>query len=76
MYYDEFIGGFYMYETMTLDSNTIIIRSDNKKELSDIIEFISKRDKEKNIETLLKLASENRKRVKNYKFSREECYDR
>jgi hypothetical protein len=76
MCYNEFIGGFYMYETMALDSNTIIIKSDNKKELSDIIEFISKKDKEKNIEALLKLASENRKRVKNYKFSRDECYDR
>jgi hypothetical protein len=29
-----------MYETMTLDSNTIIIKSDNKKELSDIMAFI------------------------------------
>jgi hypothetical protein len=76
MYYDDFIGGFYMYEAMTLDANTIIIKSDNKKELSDVIEFISKKDKEKNMETLLKLASENRKRVKDYKFSREECYDK
>jgi hypothetical protein len=65
-----------MYETMTLDSNTIIVKSDSKKELSDIIEFISKKDKEKNMEALLKLASENRKRVENYKFSREECYAR
>jgi hypothetical protein len=65
-----------MYETMTLDSNTIIIKADNKGELSAIIEFISKKDKEKNMETLIKLASENRKRVKNYKFDREECYDR
>jgi hypothetical protein len=65
-----------MYETMTLDSNTIIVKSDSKKELSDIIEFISKRDNEKNMEALLRLASESRKRVKNYKFSREECYER
>jgi hypothetical protein len=65
-----------MYETMTLDSNTIIIKSDNKRELSDIIEFISKKDKERNMEALLKLASKNRKRVKNYKFNREECYGR
>ena len=65
-----------MHETMTLDSNTIIVKSDSKKELSDIIEFISKKDKEKNMEALLKMASENRKRVKNYKFSRRECYDR
>jgi hypothetical protein len=65
-----------MYETMTLDSNTIIIKSDNKRELSDVIEFISKKDKEKTMEALLKTASENRRRVKNYKFNREECYDR
>jgi hypothetical protein len=65
-----------MYETMALDSNTLIVKSDNKKELSDIIEFISKKDKEKNLETLLNLASKNRKRVKNYRFNREECYDR
>jgi predicted HAD superfamily phosphohydrolase len=66
----------FMYETMSLDSNTIIVKSDNKKELSDIVEFISKKGKEKNMEALLKLAAENRKRVKNYKFVRGECYDR
>jgi hypothetical protein len=65
-----------MYETMALDSNTIIVKSNNKEELSDIMDFISKKDKEKNMEALLKLASKNRKRVKNYKFNREECYDR
>jgi hypothetical protein len=65
-----------MYEAMTLDPNTIIIKSDNKKELSDIIDFISKKDKEKNMEALLKLAAENRKIIKNYKFNREECYVR
>jgi hypothetical protein len=65
-----------MYETMTLDSNTIIIKSNDKKELSDIMAFILKKDKEENMETLLRLASKNRKRVKNYKFNREECYDR
>ena len=65
-----------MYETMTLNPNTIIVKSDNKKELSDIIDFISQRGREKNMEALLKLASKNRKIVKNYKFNREECYDR
>ena len=66
-----------MYEAMTLAPNAIIIKSDNRKELSDIIDFISKKDKEENVETLLKLAAENRKNrkiIKNYKFNREECY--
>jgi hypothetical protein len=65
-----------MYETMALDSNTIIIKSDSKKELSDIIEFILEKNNEKNMGELLRLASESRKRVKNYKFRREECYER
>jgi hypothetical protein len=65
-----------MYETMTLDSNTIIIKSNDKQELSDIMAFVLKKDKKENMEALLRLASENRKRVKNYKFNREECYDR
>jgi hypothetical protein len=43
---------------------------------SDIIEFISKKDKEKSMSALLKSAADNRKRVENYKFSREECYDK
>jgi hypothetical protein len=35
-----------------------------------MMDFILKKDKEKSMEVLLKLASENRKRVKNYKFNR------
>ena len=65
-----------MYEAITLDPNTIIIKSDNRKELDDIINFISRKDKEKNMEALLKLAAENRKIIKNYTFNREECYVR
>ena len=65
-----------MYETMALDSKTIIIKSDNERELSEIIDFISKRDKEKNIKSFLKFVSDNRKVIKDYKFNREECYDR
>ena len=65
-----------MYETMALDSKTIIIKSDNERELSEIIDFISKKDKEKNIKSFLKFVSDNRKVIKDYKFNREECYDR
>ena len=67
---------YYMYETLTLDSKTLIIKSDNEQELSDIIDFVSRRDKEKNIDSLLKFAAQNRKIVKNYKFNRLECYER
>jgi hypothetical protein len=64
-----------MYETMTLNPATIIIKSDDKHELSEIIAFITRKDKEQNMESLLKLASENRKRINNYKFNRDECYE-
>ncbi|MDR3237570.1 MAG: hypothetical protein LBT84_03620 [Spirochaetia bacterium] len=63
-----------MYETITLDPKTLIIKSDNESELSEIIDFISKKGKEETIKELLKFASENRKIVKNYKFNREESY--
>jgi hypothetical protein len=63
-----------MYETMVLDSTTIIVKSDNTKELSEIINFISKKDREENIKSFLNFASKNRKIVRNYKFNREECY--
>jgi len=44
------------------------------KELSEIIDFVSKRDKENNLKSFLKFASSKRKVVKNYKFNRESCY--
>ena len=63
-----------MYETMTIDSKTMIIKTDNERELSEIIDFVSKRDKDKNLRSFLKFASSKRKVVKNYKFNREGCY--
>jgi len=63
-----------MCETMTIDSKTMIIKTDNEKELSEIIDFVSKRDKDNSLKTFLKFASSKRKIVKNYKFNREDCY--
>ena len=63
-----------MYETMAIDTRTIIIKTDNEKEFSELIDFVSKKDKESNLREFLDFASSNRKVVKNYKFSRAECY--
>jgi hypothetical protein len=52
----------------------MIIKTDNEKELSEIIDFVSKRDKDNNLKLFLKYASSKRKIVKNYKFNREDCY--
>jgi hypothetical protein len=64
----------YMYETMTIDKRTIIIKTDNEKELSEVIDFITRRDKESNLKSFLAFASLKRKTVKNYKFNQEDCY--
>jgi len=59
---------------MTIDSKTMIIKTDNEKELSEIIDYVSKKDKDNNLKSFLKFASSKRKAVKNYKFKREDCY--
>ena len=63
-------------ETMTLDINTLIIKSDNEDDLSGIIDFIIQKDRNKNIDLFLNFASQNRIEINNYKFSREDCYGR
>jgi len=63
-----------MYETMTIDSRTMIIKTDNENELSEIIDFMSKKDKDDNLKLFLKFASSKRKVIKKYKFNREDCY--
>jgi len=63
-----------MFETMTIDSKTMIIKSDDEKELSEIIDYVSKRDKNNILKSFLNFASSKRKIVKNYKFNREDCY--
>jgi Holliday junction resolvase RusA-like endonuclease len=63
-----------MYETMTIDSRTMIIKTDNENELSEIIDYVSKRDKDNILKSFLDFASSKRKVVKDYKFNREACY--
>jgi hypothetical protein len=63
-----------MYETMTIDAKTLIVKSDNESELAEVMDFIAKKGKEQHINSFLKFASGNRKIIENYKFNREECY--
>ena len=63
-----------MYETMALDSKTIIVKAETEEKLSEIIDFITSRDKESSVKSLLDFAASKRKAVKNYRFAREECY--
>jgi hypothetical protein len=61
---------------MTIDSKTLVIKADNENDIPEIIDYINQKDKSKNISSFLQFASENRIEAKNYKFNREECYDR
>jgi len=63
-------------ETVALNSTTIIVKSDNENDISNVIDFIYHKDKENSIDLLLKFASENRVIEKGYIFNRNECYER
>ena len=63
-------------EIMTLDSKTLIIKSENEDDLPGIIDFINQKDRIKNIDSFLNFASQNRIEMNNYKFNSEDCYGR
>ena len=65
-----------MIETISLDPKTVILKSDNESDISEIINLIIKRGKSETAASFLKFASQNRIVDKNFKFNREECYDR
>jgi len=66
-----------MFETMTLDSKTLIIKFDDEKDLLEIINFINnKKDKSDSINSFLNFAEKNRIKISDYKFNREDCYGR
>jgi len=62
-----------MLETIALDSHTLIIKSDNEDDLSEIIGTVKQKGKKEAINSFLKFASENRIVISNYKFNREGC---
>jgi hypothetical protein len=65
-----------MLEAISLDPKTMIIKSDEETDFSEIINFIVQKDKNKDIESFFKFAAQNRIADKEFKFNRDECYDR
>jgi hypothetical protein len=65
-----------MLEVISLDSKTLIIKSDEETDFSEIINFIIQKDKNKDAASFLKFAAKNRMVDKEFKFNRDECYDR
>ena len=65
-----------MRQVIQLDKTTILIKSDNKDDLAEIIDFVSKKDKIEHVHSFLNFASQNKVLSESYQFNREECYDR
>ena len=65
-----------MVETISLDSKTMLVKSDNESDISEIIDFIVKKSKITEMDSFLKFAEKNRIDSYNYKFNRYDCYDR
>ncbi len=65
-----------MLEAISIDAKTLIVKGDKESDIAEVIDFISRKDKQAAIDSLLRLASEIRLDDKDYKFNRDECYDR
>jgi hypothetical protein len=65
-----------MLEAISLDSRTLIIKSDEETDFSEIINFVIQKDKKKDVASFLKFVAQNRIEDKGFKFNRSECYDR
>ena len=65
-----------MLEAISLDTTTMIIKSDNETDFSEIMNFIIQKDKKSDVDSFLKFAAQNRIVDNSFKFNREECYDR
>jgi hypothetical protein len=65
-----------MLEAISLDPKTMIIKSDEETDFSEIIKFIVKKDKNKDVASFLKFAAQNRIVDKDFRFRRDDCYDR
>jgi len=61
-------------ETITIDSRTLIIKTDAGEDLPGIIKLINQKSKNECISSFLDFVSRNRIEVDDYKFNREDCY--
>jgi hypothetical protein len=64
-----------MYETVMLNPKAVIITADSEEELSEVVDFVSKKGRAESLNSLLEFAASNKKVVKDYKFNREQCYE-
>jgi hypothetical protein len=62
-------------ETMVIDANTLIVKSDNAEDLLGVVNYINQ-NRQGHVKELLTFATKHRIRAEGYKFNRDDCYDR
>jgi hypothetical protein len=65
-----------MLQTVSLDARTLLIKAEHESELSAIYDYLTTQNRKKNIEDFLDFAEKNRSLPSDFKFNRDECYDR
>ena len=70
------MGDCAMSQVVQLDATTLLIKSDSENVLTEIIDFVSAKDRIERVRSFLDFTSKNKILGENYQFNREECYDR
>lgn len=65
-----------MLQTVSIDSKTLLIKADVESELSHLFDYLSKIEKENKLKKLFDFADRHFKQIADFKFNREDCYNR
>ena len=68
-----------MYQTTALDSRTLLVRSENESDLTELLLYITMKAKLKKqdmVNLFLDFAAHNYDVDPDFKFNRDECYER
>ena len=66
-----------MYQATTLDARTLLIKADFESDLTELLSYINQKKRKKDlVNRLLDFAKNNYETDKNFKFNREECYEK
>lgn len=68
-----------MYKTTTLDTRTLVVRSNVESELTELIAYINQKvrtNKQELATRFLSFATDNYATNKTFSFNRNECYER
>jgi len=68
-----------MYQTTTLDSRTLLVKAEVESDLTELLSYINQKTKIKKqdlVNQFLNFAKNNYETDKNFKFNRDEFYER